>query len=126
MNRLVLPEEGQIVRVHRRNFVVEEVMKISLPTPGRTLHRVTLEPIDEGTYGEKLDVVWEREAAPVVLEADTLPHPGQFDPPARFKAFLRAVEWAGTSVVEGPFAPRAVQGSRQAGELPAGAGCPCP
>ncbi len=102
MNRLVLPEEGQIVRVRRRNFVVEEVLKISLPTPGRTLHRVTLEPIDEGTYGEKLDVVWEREAAPVVLEADTLPYPDQFDPPARFEAFLRAIEWAGTSVVEGP------------------------
>lgn len=88
-----VPEQGQLVEVRRRQFVVAEVSRSALPTNGRAQHLVTLASIEDDALGEQLEVIWEIEAGARILERAGLPTPDGFDDPDRLAAFLHAVRW---------------------------------
>lgn len=94
-----LPEQGQLVEVRQRRYVVTEVrqstlppdpLKVHDPTPQ---HRVTLSSVEDDALGEELQVIWEIEPGAQKVEGSTLPQPDGFDDPQRFDAFLDAVRW---------------------------------
>ena len=92
------PEQGQIVTVRQRRFVVSDVIPSTLPPSplsGREepQHLVTLNSIEDDALGETLQVVWELEPGAQVSEGIELPEPTGFDPPKRLDAFLHAVRW---------------------------------
>lgn len=97
------PQQGQMVEVRTRRWIVAEVEASSLPpdllAPGkRPEHLVTLRSVeDDAEPDESLRVVWEIEPGARVIEAAGLPTPTHFDDPALFSAFLDAVRWAGSS-----------------------------
>ena len=89
-----VPEQGQLVEVRKRQFVVAEVVRSALPTDGRPpQHLVSLTSIEDDALGEQVQVVWEIEPGARVLERAGLPKPEGFDDPERLEAFLHAVRW---------------------------------
>ncbi len=93
-----VPEQGQLVDVRRRQWVVADVAASLLPTSergsaGGSQHLLTLSSIEEDALGEHLQVVWEIEPGVRVLEKAGLPTVGSFDDPRRVEAFLDAVRW---------------------------------
>jgi superfamily II DNA or RNA helicase len=97
-----LPEQGQLVEVRARPWVVAEVETSTLAgpalEPGEPQHLVTLRSVeDDAEPDESLRVVWEVEPSARVLETGTFPNPSGFDDPARFDAFLDAVRWGASS-----------------------------
>jgi superfamily II DNA or RNA helicase len=71
---------------------------------------VTLQSVEDGRYGETLDVVWEIEPGRRILPVGSLPDlaSDRFDPPQRLAAFLDAVRWsavasADTTLLQAPF-----------------------
>src|SRR6266536_3303975 len=89
-----VPEQGQLVEVRKRQFVVAEVARSALPTDGRPpQHLVSLTSIEDDALGEQVQVVWEIEPGARVLERAGLPKPEGFDDPERLEAFLHAVRW---------------------------------
>ena len=96
------PEQGQLVQVRARPWVVTDVVQGGMPLDALALsdpeHLVTLRPIDDGAEpDESLRVIWEAEPGARVIERGGLPSPTEFDDPQRFDAFLDAVRWAMTS-----------------------------
>lgn len=97
------PEQGELVRVRERQYVVAEVVKSTLPT--RPLewtgdgaqHLVTLTSVEDDALGEELQVIWELEPGARVIEHAALPEPTGFDPPDQLDAFLDAVRWGAAS-----------------------------
>jgi len=55
---------------------------------------------DDGV-GRVIDVIWEREIAPAILENAGLPAPVGLDAPEEFGAFLDALRWTSASMAEG-------------------------
>jgi hypothetical protein len=57
------PEQGQLVDVRQRRYVVTDVLRSALPgdplrAPGHNLqHLVSLDPVEDDTIGEKLQVL---------------------------------------------------------------------
>ncbi len=109
-----IPEQGQIVTVRQRRFVVTEVEKSTLPppvlqgTPPAPQHLITLTSIEDDALGEGLQVVWEVEPGARIIEQEILPDPTGFDSPHRLDAFLDAVRWgaissADTRALQAPF-----------------------
>jgi superfamily II DNA or RNA helicase len=100
------PEQGQLVRVRQRQWVVSEVTKSALPlTPlhalnGHSQHLVTLSSIEDDGLGEELQVMWELEPGAAIIEQIALPAPTGFDSPARLDAFLDAVRWGAASTAD--------------------------
>jgi hypothetical protein len=100
------PEQGQLVSVRQRQFVVTEVAKSTLPsTPLRpsengAQHLVSLSSVEDDALGEELQVLWEREPGAEVIEKVALPEPTGFDPPDRLDAFLDAVRWGAASTAD--------------------------
>jgi superfamily II DNA or RNA helicase len=100
------PEQGQLVRVRQRQWVVGEVAKNSLPlTPLQALHDhrqhlVTLASIEDDGLGDELQVIWELEPGAAVIEQIALPEPTGFDAPSRLDAFLDAVRWGAASTAD--------------------------
>lgn len=97
-----IPEQGQLVRVRQRQYVVTEVQQASLPTsllfaPVPLQHWVSLASIEDDAIGEELQVIWELEAGAIVHERVELPQPTGFDAPAKLDAFLDAVRWGAAS-----------------------------
>ena len=97
-----LPEQGQLVTVRSRNWIVNEVLSSCLPTGAlkaineqQTL--LTLSSIEDDGLGEELQVVWELEPGARVIEKVALPEPTGFDSPQRLNAFLDAVRWGASS-----------------------------
>jgi superfamily II DNA or RNA helicase len=98
------PEVNSLVEVRGHRWVVSEVE----PGPASTV--VSLQSVEDGRYGETLDVIWEVEPGRRVLPAGSLPEleRGRFDPPQRLAAFLDAVRWsavtsADTTMLQAPF-----------------------
>lgn len=100
------PEQGQLVSVRQRKYVVSEVtasvidagpMTTSITSPQ---HLVTLSSVEDDALGEELQVVWELEPAAQVLEHVALPSPNGFDAPQRLDAFLDAVRWGAVSTAD--------------------------
>ena len=96
------PEQGQLVSIRSRNWIVNEVAPSTLPTErlhgisnGQTL--LTLSSIEDDGLGEELQVVWEIEPGCRIVEKVALPDPTGFDPPDQLNAFLDAVRWGASS-----------------------------
>ncbi|HEY6331607.1 MAG TPA: DISARM system SNF2-like helicase DrmD, partial [Blastocatellia bacterium] len=114
MQILATPEQGQIVSVRSRNWVVSDVLPSAVDAdvlkapihPPQTL--LTLSSIEDDAIGEELRVIWELEPGAAIIEKVALPEPTGFDPPARLDAFLDAVRWgaissADTRHIQAPF-----------------------
>jgi len=89
-----LPEEGQIVEVRRRRWVVTHSDAGSLSGKiNETHHLVSLESLDEDSLGEELEVIWELEPGAQIVQKAGLPTITGIDPNYRLDAFLDAVRW---------------------------------
>lgn len=93
------PEQGQLVSVRSRNWIVTEVAPSTLP-PERLQngleapqHLLTLSLVEDDGLGEELNVIWELEPGARMVEKVALPDPPGFDPPDQLDAFLDAVRW---------------------------------
>ncbi|MFO7903153.1 MAG: DISARM system SNF2-like helicase DrmD [Pirellulaceae bacterium] len=98
----VPPEQGQLVNVRSRNWIVNEVMPSALPA--NALHSVngghtllTLSSIEDDGLGEEIQVIWELEPGRRIIEKIALPDPTGFDAPDQLNAFLDAVRWGASS-----------------------------
>lgn len=84
------PAIGALVAVRGQKWVVSDVV------PGDRSSVVSLQSVEDGRYGESLDVIWEIEPGRRVLPSGSLPgvEARNFDPPHRLAAFLDAVRWS--------------------------------
>lgn len=103
MAALDIPQQGQLVQVRERRWVVAEVEADELepdplqPTTQRQ-HLLTLRCVDDDAEpDETLRVVWEIEPGARAFERAALPNPKALDDPQRFESFLNAVRWGATS-----------------------------
>ncbi|RME96981.1 MAG: helicase, partial [Chloroflexi bacterium] len=99
-----IPEPGQLVEIRRRQFVVTDVERSSLPVESLShgiephQHLISLSSIEDDALGDELQVIWEVEPGAHIFERAALPNPaGGFDVPARLDAFLDAVRWGAAS-----------------------------
>jgi hypothetical protein len=98
-----VPEQGQLVQVRERRWVVADVQADELPSESlqpaaSRQHLLTLRCVDDDAEpDETLEVVWEVEPGARVFERSALPQPTALDDPKRFDAFLDAVRWGATS-----------------------------
>ncbi len=109
------PEEGQLVTVRDRHWIVRSVTASSLPvdvmSPHHSLqHLVEMSSVEDDGLGDELTVIWEIEPGARILETANLPKPiaGKFDDPGRLKTFLDAVRWgavtsADSQALQAPF-----------------------
>jgi superfamily II DNA or RNA helicase len=103
------PEQGQLVEVRRRQWIVADVESCSGGIePSVPQHLVTLSSIDEDSLGEELEVIWEIEPGAHVIERAGLPVIGGRDDTERLESFLDAVRWgaatnADRSFLQAPF-----------------------
>ncbi len=100
-----VPEQGQLVSVRSRNWIVNEVAPSTLSknglrglSNGQTL--LTLSSIEDDGLGEELQVVWELEPGCRIIEKVALPEPTGFDSPDELNAFLDAVRWGASSTAD--------------------------
>src|SRR5215813_15631490 len=97
------PEQGQLVSVRSRQWIVTNVRPSTLPTSALKptfagpQHLLTLASVEDDGLGEELQVIWEIEPGARVIEKVALPEPSGFDPPDKFDAFLDAVRWGASS-----------------------------
>ncbi len=81
------PEQGSLVQVRQRPFVVLDVQRSAVVTgplrAGRSVpqHLVTLSSVEDDALGEELQVIWEIEPGARVVGAGSLPTPEGFDEP---------------------------------------------
>src|SRR5205085_5422213 len=67
MSIAALPEQGQLVEVRQRRYVVTDIRQSTLPPDPLKLydptpqHRVTLASVEDDALGEELQVIWEIE-----------------------------------------------------------------
>ena len=98
-----IPEQGQLVEVRHRRYIVSEITRSTLPSStlpeangnGQTL--VSLTSIEDDALGEELQVIWELEPGARSYDQSTLPDVTGFDQPGRLDAFLDAVRWEAAS-----------------------------
>src|SRR6516162_10057448 len=97
------PEQGQLVSVRSRQWIVNDVRPSTLPPPvlkptfHGPQHLLTLASVEDDGLGEELQVIWEIEPGAKVIEKVALPEPTGFDPPDQLDAFLDAVRWGASS-----------------------------
>ncbi len=98
----VVPEQGQLVEVRRRQWVVADVARSSLQsnTHKQFEHLLRLASIDEDALGEELHVIWELEPGARVLEKAGLPTLSGIDESRRMDAFLDAIRWGAATNVD--------------------------
>lgn len=100
---ITVPEQGQLVEVRTRAWVVADVEASGLSAPALDPLRspqslVTLRSVeDDAEPDETLQVVWEIEPGARVLERAGFPQPDHLDDPTLFAAFLDAVRWGSIS-----------------------------
>jgi SNF2 family DNA or RNA helicase len=97
------PEQGQMVSVRARHWMVTEVSVSTLP-PERLRtglespqHLLNLASVEDDALGEELNVIWELEPGARIVEKVALPEPTGFDRPDQLVAFLDAVRWGASS-----------------------------
>ncbi len=96
-----IPEQGQLVHVRNRHWIVQDVWAGDVERGEDPMHRVRLECVDDDQLGDTVDVIWEHEVHRTVLADLGLPRPEEWDPLGRFEAFLLASRWGLSSVLEG-------------------------
>src|SRR5947209_15219578 len=100
------PEQGQLVSVRSRQWIVNDVRPSTLPavalkpTFSGPQHLLTLASVEDDGLGEELQVIWEIEPGAKVIEKVALPEPTGFDPPDKLDAFLDAVRWGAASTAD--------------------------
>src|SRR6516165_4977680 len=88
------PEQGQLVSVRSRQWIVNDVRPSTLPAVALKpafsgpQHLLTLASVEDDGLGEELQVIWEIEPGARVIEKVALPEPTDFDPPDKLDAFL--------------------------------------
>ncbi|MEZ6049940.1 MAG: hypothetical protein R3C02_00900 [Planctomycetaceae bacterium] len=103
---LSVPEQGQLVQVRSRQWVVNNVKPSSLPSDplkpeiAGPQNLLTLSSVEDDGLGEELQVVWEIEPGARVIEKVALPEPTSFDDPDKLDAFLDAVRWGAASTAD--------------------------
>ena len=114
---VAVPEQGNLVRVRDRFWVVESVVAsdpVSAPNGlavdvPPTHHAIKLVPIDDKGGSDPLTVYWEVEPGTEIRPQSALPDPAQgLDDAETFSAFLDAVRWgavasADPSAFQAPF-----------------------
>lgn len=91
---LRIPEQGELVEVRRRQWLVSDVEPFhSEGDRYREQHAVTLESIEEDANGEQITVIWQIEPGARILEKAGLPEIRGCDANSRLDAFLNAVRW---------------------------------
>jgi len=106
MANAVTPEQGQLVQVRSRPWVVNEVKPSTLPVPAmampiaRTQNLLTLSSVEDDGLGEELQVIWEIEPGAKIVERVAVPEPTDFDSPDKLDAFLDAVRWGAASTAD--------------------------
>src|SRR2546425_8871824 len=100
-----LPEQGQLVEVRRRQWIVGEVKGSALPSDQHSggqqpQHLLTLTSLEDDGLDEQLQVVWEIEPGRRILDRAGLPAVSGFDDPRRMEAFLHAVRWGAITNVD--------------------------
>ena len=115
---VAVPEQGNLVRVRDRYWVVESVRQSSRPVDpmssnGWTRHHlVSLVPIDDKGSSEDLSVFWETEPGTEIRPQAELPDPKDgVDEADTFAAFLDAARWGAIASAD----PRAFQSPFRAG-----------
>lgn len=104
--KTIAPEQGQLVQVRSRPWVVNEVKPSNLPSPAmelpvaKTQNLLTLSSVEDDGLGEELQVVWEIEPGAKIIERVALPEPTDFDSPDKLDAFLDAVRWGAASTAD--------------------------
>ena len=102
----LLPEQGQLVQVRSRQWVVNQIKPSTLPPPALKAtfdspqNLLTLSSVEDDGLGEELQVVWEIEPGARIIEKVALPEPTGFDPPDKLDAFLDAVRWGAASTAD--------------------------
>ena len=117
-NEVGLPEQGNLVRVRDRFWVVESVIP-SRPLPGSTNgtglehhHAVRLVPVDDKGSPDPLTVFWELEPGTEIRPQASLPDPADgLDDSETFSAFLDAARWGAVAAAD----PTAFQSPFRAG-----------
>jgi hypothetical protein len=77
------PEQGQLVTVRQRQYVVTDVAKSTLPdqplraSGNGAQHLVSLASIEDDALGEELQVIWELEPGARTIEKVALPRPNR-------------------------------------------------
>src|SRR3954463_9584 len=105
------PEQGQLVRVRNRFFLVREVFPYEADR-GEVSTRLDLECLDDDRLGEGLSILWEREVNTEILQADQFPTlSGKWDHPRVFDAFLTAIRWSSSSLLRGSALQSAFRGA---------------
>jgi SNF2 family DNA or RNA helicase len=100
------PEQGHLVSVRSRQWIVNDVRPSTLPPPALKptfhgpQHLLTLASVEDDGLGEELQVIWEIEPGAKVIEKVALPEPTGFDPPDKLDAFLDAVRWGAASTAD--------------------------
>ena len=86
-----LPAPGQVVRVRTRTYLVEAV-EAGLGGAGTF---VRLACLDDDAQGQALEVIWELELAPEILDREVWKSIGTrgFDHPRFFSAYLHTLRW---------------------------------
>ncbi len=95
-----IPEQGQLVQVRSRHYVVLDVDEHA--DNGDLSRKVRLECLDDDALGDELEVIWEREVAADVHDTSRLPRPDGFDALDTFLAYTSALRWSSNSVIAGP------------------------
>jgi hypothetical protein len=97
IQRIQVPEPGQLVEARRRQWIVSDLAASSLSLSTREAvipqiqHLVALSSIDEDALGEELQIVWQIEPGVRILDRAGLPKVGKFDDARRVDALLDAV-----------------------------------
>ena len=101
---VTVPEQGNLVRVRDRYWVVESVQQSSRPADPMDVnertphHLVGLVPIDDKGSAAPLSVFWEAEPGTEIRPQSELPDPKEgVDQPEVFAGFLDAVRWGATA-----------------------------
>jgi SNF2 family DNA or RNA helicase len=84
------PEVGEVVRIRTRTYLVESVQ----PSPGTgTLVRMAC--LDDDAQGQPLEVVWELELDPEILDREAWQSIGKrgFDNARHFSAYIHTLRW---------------------------------
>ena len=87
---VIVPKRGQVVRVRTRTWLVEGIESSS--GCGTLL---SLACLDDDAQGQKLEVVWELELDPQILDSEAWQSIGQrgFDQPRHFAAYVHTLRW---------------------------------
>jgi ERCC4-related helicase len=107
ITRQRIPEQGEIVTVRQRRYLVEGIVP---PSSASDSTLVQLSCVDDDAQGQSLEVLWELELDAEVLTADAWDSIAQkgFDPPDQFGAYLNTLRWncvtsTDASLLQSPF-----------------------